>query len=251
MTIVIVLVLLVVIIVVAVVVSLYLKTHKRRHESGHDRIHQLQNMVPDLETSEDEREAKSHMDSEYDIIDKPPQNGAKTAANSATAVAALYSNPDEAFADENYSHLRQSQMPPQKMASDSNGDEYSNLNRMCSQTDPAIQMHKPSLVQQNPTDIEMVYAVPDKKKKASKEAPAVPKKASELVEYLDSNETGIVSNDSQTDPIVQKSIPSSVQEKPTDVGMLYAIPDKKKKTSNKAPAVPEKSSKPIEYLHGF
>ena len=46
---------------------------------------------------------------------------------------------------------------------------------MRNQRDPVIQMHtKPSPVQQNPTDIEMVYAVPDKKKKASKKAPAVP-----------------------------------------------------------------------------
>ena len=85
----------------------------------------------------------------------------------------------------------------------------------------------------------MLYAVPDKKKKTSKIAPSVPEKSSKLVEYLDSNEVGIVSSGinllecSQTDSVIQSSSLrlSPAQQEPTDVEMLYAIPDMKKKMS--------------------
>ena len=53
---------------------------------------------------------------------------------------------------------------------------------------------------------------------------------------------------SQTDPVTQKSRPLPAQQKPPDVGMVYAVPDKKKKSSNKAPTVPKKSSEHVEYL---
>ena len=151
-----------------------------------------------LETKEDEKEAESYMDNQYDIIDKPPQNGVKTAANS-TTMDIFYSNSDEAIMDDSYSHLRDNQkktVPPERMAAI--GEEYSKLNR--SQTDPITQTSRPSPAQQNLTDVDvgMVYAIPDKKKKvskkASKKAPAVPEKNAELVEYLDSKETGVVGN---------------------------------------------------------
>ena len=183
--------------VIVLLLIMCLKTRKRKHES--EKVHKLQSVV--LETKEDEKEAESHMDNQYDIIDKPPQNGVKIAANSGTTMDALYSTPDEAITDDSYSHLRDNQkkiVPPERMAAI--GEEYSKLNRMRSQTDPIALMSRPSPAQQNLTDVDvgMVYAVPDKKKKVSKKssekAPAVPEKASELVEYLDSKEAGVVSN---------------------------------------------------------
>ena len=182
-------------IVIVLLVIVCLKTRKRKHDS--DKVHKLQSVV--LETKEDEeKEAESYMDNQYDVIsDKQPRNGVKTAANGDTTMDAVYSNPDEVITDDSYSHLhRESQkktVPSQKMVATDN--EYSKLNRMRSQTDPIVH-NLPA--QQNPTD---VYAIPDKKKKktskkSSSKAPAVPEKSSELVEYLDSKEAGVaVSND--------------------------------------------------------
>ena len=70
-----------------------------------------------------------------------------------------------------------------------------------------------------------LYAVPDKKKKASNHVYGAPEKSSKLVEkHLDFKE---------------------LEEQ--DVGMLYAVPDKKKKAPNKAPGVPDKSSELVDF----
>ena len=92
-----VLVAIIVVVVIAFLVVVIM-CRKRRHES--DRVHKLQSMV--LET----KEAESHMDYQYEIIDK---NGVKAAASGATTVGALCSNPDKAITDDGYSHLRDSQ----------------------------------------------------------------------------------------------------------------------------------------------
>ena len=229
--IVVVLVLIIVVIVVALLVIVCLKTHKQRHISS--KVHQLQNVntVLDPKIREDEKIEESYMDSQYEVIDKPPQNG----ANSATVMDALYSNPDEAITNETYSHLRDTQkenVTPQKIADVCYN--YSQLNY--SQIDPVGQKSGSSAAQQEPIDVGMLYAVPDKKKKASNKAPSVPDKSSELVEYLDFKKEGTnnvssgidLSECNQTD---QRSGPSPAQQEPIDVDMLYAIPDKKKKVS--------------------
>ena len=95
-------VLVLVAIIVVTLLVIVIMCCKRRHES--DRVHKLQSMV--LETKEDEKEAESHMDYQYEIVDK---NGVKTAASGATTVGALCSNPDKAITDDGYSHLRDSQ----------------------------------------------------------------------------------------------------------------------------------------------
>ena len=225
-TVVVVLVLIVVlaVVIIVLVVVMHLRKYKQKSE-----VHkQLQNVV--LETKEEEKEVESYMDNGYDIV------GVKTGANSAAVVDTLYSNPDEAITDETYSQLRDSRkqkVTPQNMATV--GCEYSQLNY--NQNDSVFQKNGPSTPQQEPAGVGMLYAVPDKKKKMSNRAPGVPEKSSELVEYLDSKEAGIVSSGmdpskcSQTDSVAQRSRPSPAQEKPTDVGMLYAIPDKKKKVS--------------------
>ena len=143
---------------VALLVIMYLKTHKRRRESD-NKVYQPQNVVLDLETREEERETGSYfMDNEYDVIDKPPQ----------TEVDALYSNLAVI------------------------GYDYS-LNDTYSQTDPVVQQHdtKPSSAQQNSMNVEMLYALPDKKKKMSNKAPVVLKNSSELIDYT---EAGVLSD---------------------------------------------------------
>ena len=224
-TVVVVLVLIMVLAVVTIVlvVVMRLRNYKQKSE-----VHELQNVV--LETKEEEKETESYMDDGYDVV------GVKTSANSAAVMDTLYSNPSEAITDETYSHLQDSQkqkVTPQNMATI--GCEYSQLNY--NQNDSVFQKNGPSTQRQEPTGVGMLYAVPDKKKKVSNSAPGVPEKSSELVEYFDSKEAGIVSSGmdpsecSQTDSVAQRSRPSPAQEKPTDVGMLYAIPDKKKKVS--------------------
>ena len=174
------------VIVITLVVIMCLKTRKRKYDS--DKVQRLQNVV--LETKENEKEAESYMDDQYAVVDAPPRNGVKMTA----ITDALYSNPDEAIDDGSYSRLRDGQnkniMPQSETAIEEN---YSKLNR--SQTDPGVfQTRKHSQKQEKPTDEGLLYAVPDKKKKnTSKKAPAVPEKSSELVEYLDAKEAGIVS----------------------------------------------------------
>ena len=217
----------VVIALLVIIICLCLKTRKQRYDSS--KAHQLQsvNAVLNQKTREDE---ESYMDCQYDVIDKPPQNGTK----SATVMETLYSNPNEAITDESYSHLQDTQKEtaaPQKIAAICY--EYSQLNYT------VAQKSGPSAAQQEPTDVEMLYAIPDKNKKTLNIAPSVPEKSSELVEYLDSKEVGIVSSGinllecNQTDSVIQSSSlrPSPAQQEPTDVETLYAIPDKKKKTS--------------------
>ena len=108
-----------------------------------------------------------------------------------TEVDALYSNPDEIITDDAYRCLQHSQkmeVSPQKMVRI--GYDYPKLNDTHSQTDPVVQKHdtEPSPAQQKSTDVEVLYAVPDKKKKTSNKVPAVPEKSSELI---DPKEAGV------------------------------------------------------------
>ena len=183
----IVVIVLVLIVVVAVIIILVLFIRLRKHKQKH-KVQQLQNVV--LETKEEEKEAESYMDNQYDVIDKPPQNGVKTAPNNVAVMDALYSNPDEAITDDTYSRLRDSQKKkstPHSASALSN--EYSKLNR--SQTDPVVQKSRRSPApQKSDADIGIMYAVPDMKKKAPYKAPTIPEKSLELVQYLDTKDAG-------------------------------------------------------------
>ena len=170
-------VLIIVVVVTVVVIFMCLRNHRRKH--GFNEVQQLQNVV--LETKEQEKEAESFIDSQYDSGDQPPQNGVKVAGGVAIADA-LYSNPDENRND-TYSHLREEEkreVTPQRTAM--TDDQYSKLNR--SQTDPTSMSTRRSPAPQ----VEgIMYAVPDKKKSANK-IPAVPEKSSELMDYLDTKD---------------------------------------------------------------
>ena len=203
----------------ALLVIMYIKSHRRKQESD-NKVQQPQNVVLDLETREKEREAESFIMDEYVVIDKPSQNGMKT------EVDALYSNQlDETITDDTYSCLQHSQKieaSPQKMAEI--GYDYPKLSDTHSQIDPVVQMHDtdPSPAQQKSMDVEMLYDVPDKPSPAHQKSTDVEM----LYDVPDK--------------------PSPAHQKSTDVEMLYAVPDKKKKKmSNKAPAVPEQPMKSL------
>ena len=182
MVVVLVLIVVLAVVIIVLVVVMRLRKYKQKSE-----VHKLQNVV--LETKEEEKEVESCMDDGYDVV------RVKTGANSAAVMDNLYSNPDEATTDESYSHLQDSQKKLVALPKmEDIGNEYSKLNRVRSQTDPVTQRSGPLPAQQKPPDVGMVYAMPDKKKKSSNKAPTVPEKSSELVEYLDSKEAGIVSN---------------------------------------------------------
>ena len=157
---------------------------KRRRKQETDRVQQLQNVV--METKEEQKEDPRYVDQPndyYSSVDKPPQNGVKlnVATGEVAITDTLYSNPDE-VKNNTYSHLRDDKKkeltPVNSGVSD---DQYSMLNH--SQTD----LSRLSPTPQNPVDEDVMYAVPDKKKR-SDNTPALPEKSSELIEYLDTKE---------------------------------------------------------------
>ena len=178
---------LILIVIVVVIIILVLFIRLRKHKQKH-KVQQLQSVV--LETKEEEKEAESYMDNQYDVIDKPPQNGVKTAPNNVAVMDALYSNPDEAITDDTYSRLRDSQKKKSTPHSTSAlSNEYSKLNR--SQTDPVVQKSRRSPApQKSDADVGIMYAVPDMKKKGTFKAPTIPEKSLELVQYLDTKDAG-------------------------------------------------------------
>jgi signal transduction histidine kinase len=115
--------------VIVLLVIVCLKTRKRKQDS--DKIHKLQSVV--LETKEDEeKEVESYMTNLYDVIDKPPQNGMKTAVIGDTTMDAIYSNPNEAITDDTYDRLRDTQkntIPSQKMKPEMMENEAYSINK--------------------------------------------------------------------------------------------------------------------------
>ena len=170
---------------VIVVIFLCFRVHRRKEESS--KVQRLQSVV--LESKdEEEKEAETFIDglNNYECVDKPPQNGFQVADNAAI-IDVLYSEPDDVRND-TYSHLRDGEKNQLSVWNETAANEqYSKLNR--SQTDP-VGVTRRSPTPQEPLNGEgIMYAVPDSNKKRSKKktanAPAIPRKSAELVEYLD------------------------------------------------------------------
>ena len=139
-----------------------------------------------MERKDEEKEAEAFIDglNNYVVIDNPPQNGFQM-DDYAAIMDILYSAPDEARND-TYSHLRDGE---KMTVLPKNGDSYSQLNH----SQVATNTKRSPAVQENPANEDVMYAMPDKKKKKKKQnrtnAPDIPDKSSELVEYLDAKET--------------------------------------------------------------
>ena len=143
-----------------------------------------------METEEKQDDDQRYVDGPndfYSSIEKPPQNGVKVNAATGeigTVNDPLYSKPDKVNND-TYSHLRDGEKKILTLTnSGSADDQYSQLNRSMTDPGPPNARRSPAPAPQNPAvDEGVLYAVPDKKKRPET-TPAVPKKSSELVEYL-------------------------------------------------------------------
>ena len=187
---------LVICLMLAIIVLLYVKSRKRKQDWS--TIKQPQNIK--MEGKDEEKEAETFIDglNSHEIINDPLQNGYEVEENTAV-MDILYSVPDEARND-TYSHLRDNEMMTSTHENAASiGDQYSMLSH--GQIEPVTTKNNThsSVPHITPVDEGILYAVPDSTRKKTKKShsPAIPKKSSELIEYLDTKKTISLSHSEQ------------------------------------------------------